>query len=75
MLFPKGNFLEDNQDLAEYLYEHYSNETEDVEVLIKLKKNQVLFHQGVFPSSVFIVKKGILKVYTVDVMVKNIFLV
>lgn len=66
MLFPKGNFLEDNQDLAEYLYKHYSNETEDVEVLIKLKKNQVLFHQGVFPSSVFIVKKGILKVYTVD---------
>lgn len=66
MLFPKDNFLEENQELAEYLYEFYSSKTEDVETLIKLKKNQVLFHQGVFPSCVFIVKKGILKVYTID---------
>lgn len=66
MLFPKDNFLHENKKLTEYLYEKFYQKIFEEGVTIKLKKNQELFHQGVFPSGVYIVKTGILKVFTLD---------
>lgn len=64
-LFPNKQYSFIHESFLQYISDDVLEIIEEKKTVLKLKKGQVLFHEGVIPTVVYILKKGKVKKYAI----------
>lgn len=70
-LFPYDKFSFNYSFLLEQLSKEEQQKINQVKKILKLKRKHVLFHEGTLPSGIYVLRKGLVKKYTIGLQGKE----